>query len=170
MRCSGRWVTGFLVAVGIALAAALARAQSPAEASPTPFQGLHGDWAGTGNITLGTGDRERIRCRVNYDVDKGGNSLRQDLRCASDSYKFDMTSDVRHSAGQLNGYWTEHTRRKSGTLYGRALPGRIEALAEASGFSAFFTMITRGDYQTVKIESKSNEVRDVSITLQRAGR
>jgi hypothetical protein len=168
MMCCGRLLRVGLTAAVLAGAAAGAHAQATAEAAATPFQGLHGDWSGTGSITLGSGDRERIRCRVNYDVHESGNSLQQDLRCASDSYKFDMMSNVNIKNSQLSGHWTEHTRNKSGTLSGRAVPGRIEALAEAAGFSAFFTMITRGDRQTFKIESKNPDIQDISIALRKS--
>lgn len=160
---------------GAALAAVLivaalpaqAQAQRAAEAAVRPFDTMEGAWAGTGSVTLGSGDKERIRCRVTYDVDGGGLQVVQDLRCASDSYKFEMLSEIIFSNGQVKGHWTEKTQRTNGTISGRARAGEIEALAEAGGFSAFFTMITRGDRQSVKIESQSPQISDVTITLRR---
>jgi hypothetical protein len=144
-----------------------AAAQS-AEAAVRPFEGMAGSWTGTGSVTLGNGEKERIRCRVTYAVSEGSNRIEQDLRCASDSYKFELSADITYANGYVTGRWNERTQRTSGTISGRARPGNIEALAETSGFAAFFTMTTRGDQQSVRIESKSSEVTDVSIMLRRA--
>lgn len=152
-----------------ALAAALMFAQVPApvaQGAAKAFDAMEGSWSGTGSITLGSGDKERIRCRANYMVE--GNHVRQDLRCASDSYKFEMQNELTHSDGQVNGNWNEVTRRASGRMYGRMSSGRIEAMAETSGFAATFVLTTRGDQQTVKIESKSPDISDVSISLRRS--
>ena len=152
-----------------ALAAMLLFVQAPLAAAPgaaKPFDILQGAWSGNGSITLGSGDKERIRCRANYAVD--GNHVRQDLRCASDSYKFEMQNDLTYNDGQVNGNWNEVTRRASGRIYGRVSAGRIEAMAETSGFAATFVLTTRGDQQTVKIESKSSDISNVSISLRRS--
>jgi hypothetical protein len=155
-----------LTAVVLAAAILFVPAQALAQGVAKPFEAMQGSWTGTGSITLGSGDKERIRCRANYTVD--GNQVRQDLRCASDSYKFEMQNDLTYSDGQVNGNWSETTRRASGRIYGRVSPGRIEAMAETSGFAATFVLTTRGDQQTVKIESKSPDISDVSISLRRS--
>jgi len=154
------------IAAAIALAASVTVASHAGAQNAHPFDVLKGNWTGNGTITLGSGDKERIRCRANYDVD--GERVRQDLRCASDSYKFEMQNDLTHSGGQVNGNWNEVSRRASGRIYGRISSGRIEAMAETSGFAATFVLTTRGDQQTVKIESKSPDISDVSISLRRS--
>jgi hypothetical protein len=132
-----------------------------------PFEGLAGAWSGTGVVTLGSGDKERIRCRVTYELNNNGNGIEQDLRCASDSYKFDLSANINYMGGTISGFWSETNRKQNGTITGRASAGQIEALAETSGFSAFFTLITRGNQQSVKIESKSTEITEVAITLRK---
>jgi hypothetical protein len=131
---------------------------------------MAGTWAGNGSITLGSGEKERIRCRVVYVVNDRGDRVEQDLRCASDSYKFELYCDISFANGFVTGRWNERTQKTSGTISGRAAAGQIDALAETSGFAAFFTMVTRGDRQSVRIESKSPEISDVTITLRRASR
>jgi hypothetical protein len=160
---------GIVLAASLLLFPAAAGAQA-AEAATKPFTGMSGAWTGNGIITLGSGDKERIRCRVTYSVDDPGVRVEQDLRCASDSYKFELSSDISYANGYLSGRWNETTRRTSGTISGRAMPGRIEAMAETGGFAATLTMVTRGDNQTVQIESKSPDVSDVTITLRRSSR
>jgi hypothetical protein len=141
-----------------------------AQAAGKPFDTMSGSWSGNGVITLGSGDKERIRCRAVYIINDDGGHVQQDLRCASDSYKFEMINELYYADGKVTGRWDEKTRRTGGVINGRASPGRIEALAETGGFAAFFTMTTRGDQQSVKIESKSPDISDVSITLRRTSR
>src|SRR5713226_7192115 len=82
-----------------------------ARADSGPFTGLAGNWSGAGTITLGTGGRESIRCRAQYSVGGDGTSMQQSLRCASDSYRFDLSSDVTSSlGGVITGSWSESSR------------------------------------------------------------
>jgi len=62
--------------------------------SGQPFAGMSGVWSGKGTISLEGGAREAIRCRATYAVRSDGNALEQTLRCASDSYKIELTSNV----------------------------------------------------------------------------
>jgi hypothetical protein len=163
------FLSAALFAATIALAPSASNAQKP-EVLAKPFEGMAGSWSGTGTVTFGTGQKERLRCRVNYDVANNGNRVEQELRCASDSYKFEMNADINYNGGYITGRWNEFTRRQTGTISGRATAGLIEALAETSGFSAFFTMATRGNQQSVKIKSESHDISDVTITLTRGGR
>jgi hypothetical protein len=133
-----------------------------------PFEGLQGTWAGTGDVTLNNGEKERIRCRITYAVGRKGMTVRQELRCASDSYKFELVADVETDKEYLAGRWTERSRNVGGTVSGRARPGLIEALTESSGFSAFLNISTRGDRQSVEIKSHGSEVTQVLITLRRS--
>jgi len=146
---------------------AAAQAQQAAEAAARPFENLQGTWSGTGTITLGSGDKERIRCRVTYNVERGGSGVDQDLRCASDSYKFELMAKLSANGGSISGYWTERTRNLNGQLVGRASGSRIQAMAETGGFAAALTLVTRGDRQSVQIESKAQEISNVNITLRR---
>jgi hypothetical protein len=101
-------------------AAALMLLASPSHAQSGPFAGLAGSWSGSGTIGMSSGERERIRCRATYAVGGGGNTLRQSLRCASDSYRFDLGSDVRSAGGAIYGSWSEATRGVGGELSGTA--------------------------------------------------
>jgi hypothetical protein len=154
------------VASALAAAVFILSSAANAQGAANAFEMMKGNWTGTGTITLGGGAKERIRCRATYDVD--GDFVRQDLRCASDSYKFEMQNELTNNGGQVNGNWNEVSRRASGRIYGSVSSGRIEAMAETSGFAATFVLTTRGDQQTVKIESKSPDISDVSISLRRS--
>jgi hypothetical protein len=129
-----------------------------------PFIGFNGAWSGNGTVALSDGTTERIRCKADYLVDGSGLGLKQTLKCASDSYKFDLTSDVRSQGDRISGSWSEASRNVFGNLQGTAGGGRIEVFVEANGFAANLTLQTNGNKQTVQISSKG-EIRGVNITM-----
>jgi hypothetical protein len=159
---SGSRFRAAAVATVISLAPSLAIAQS------APFAGLAGVWSGTGSIALADGSRERIRCRATYAVGDNGNGLQQTLRCASDSYKFDLSSNVRNANGRIDGTWAEATRGVTGNLQGRARDGLFQVMVSAASFTADLTLTTRGNRQTVNIRSQGTEFSGVTITLARS--
>src|SRR6202012_2886825 len=80
---------------------------APVQAQSGPFNGLAGVWSGAGTVTLDDGSSERIRCRATYAVGEGGHGLNQTLTCASDSYKFDLRTNVTAEGNQITGSWSE---------------------------------------------------------------
>ena len=150
--------------------AALAFGTATSSAYAGPFSGLAGSWSGGGHISLSNGTRERIRCRAHYSVGGGGNVLQQSLRCASDSYNFELHSDVESHGGRITGNWNESTRQIGGTLSGRARRGRIEVSVHNPNFSARLTLISHGRHQSVIIRSSSgSQFTGASIRLARRG-
>ena len=107
-----------LIFAALALFAA-SFASSTSHAQSGPFTGMAGNWSGGGTVTLDDGSTERIRCRATYAVGAGGNGLNQTLTCASDSYRFNLASNVVAEGGSLRGTWSESTRNVSGNLEGR---------------------------------------------------
>jgi hypothetical protein len=154
--------------IGAAGVAALIWAVSaPVQAYAGPFSGLEGSWSGTGTILISGGSKESIRCRATYNVEAAGNALQQRLRCASDSYRFDLSSDVRAQGGTLSGSWNESSRNVNGTVEGRAKPGEYDALVSANGFAANLHVQTKGNKQFITIDSKNTDLQGVEITLSR---
>ena len=136
-------------------------AQSP------PFAGLAGSWTGTGSISLSDGSKERLRCRATYQTSAGDARLQQSLRCASDSYRFDLNSDIASVGSAISGTWSEASRGISGSLSGRASSGSISAVVDAPGFSANLSVATRGNRQSFSIVSQG-DIRSVAITMVRS--
>jgi len=64
------------------------------------LQASTANWSGTGTVALSDGTTERIRCKADYKVNGTGLGLKQSLHCASDSYKFDLSSDVTSQAAE----------------------------------------------------------------------
>ena len=146
--------------------AALMLSVSASHAQSGPFVGFDGNWAGNGTVALSDGTIERIRCKADYKV--SGLNLRQNLHCASDSYKFDLSSDVISNGDRISGNWSEKSRNIFGNLQGTAGGGQIEVFVEAAGFAASLTLRTTGNKQTVQISSKG-EIRGVNITMSKGG-
>jgi hypothetical protein len=170
MTSHARGTRRTVFAAVLALAATGLYAQHGAEAASNPFAGLSGSWSGSGTVTHSGGTNERIRCRANYVVGNGGNQLQQNLRCASDSFTFELRSDVNHDAGRISGLWNEVTRNVGGNVSGRASSGRIQALVDGPAFAASLALTMQGDRQSVLIRSDSTAVTQVSITLNRTAR
>jgi hypothetical protein len=144
--------------------AALMLSMSASHAQSSPFAGFNGSWAGTGTVSLSDGTTEHIRCKADYKVNSSGLNLKQSLHCASDSYKFDLSSDVTSQGDRISGNWSEASRNVFGNLQGTAGGGQIDVFVEASGFAANLTLRTSGNRQTVQISSKG-DIRGVNITL-----
>jgi hypothetical protein len=141
---------------------------SAAFAQTGGFVALSGSWSGSGSVTLASGATERIRCRATYEVTPSGNTFQQSLRCASDSYNFDLRSSVVRSGDTVSGTWSETSRNVTGGISGRVSGSQIQAMIQGPAFSASLSLATQGDRQTVNIRSQGTEVSAVSIVLRRA--
>jgi hypothetical protein len=158
-------VRQLLMAAAVLLTALIYGPASHAQSGP--FAGLAGVWSGGGTVTLDDGSTERIRCRATYAVGNGGNGLNQSLTCASDSYRFNLASNVIASGGSLSGTWSESSRGITGNLEGRGSNGNFQVIASAPGFTANISLMTRGNKQSVVIRAES-QFRGASISLSRS--
>jgi hypothetical protein len=162
--------TTFPAALGAAMfVVALLHSPLPAHAQQGPFTALSGSWSGGGFLTLASGQRERLRCRATYGVAENGTRLQQSLRCASDSYRFDVNSNITSDGGTLSGNWSETSRNVSGSVSGRVNGSEIQARVDGAGFSASLVLTTRGNRQSVSIQSPGHEVTGVSVALTKSG-
>jgi hypothetical protein len=161
MKLFGSTLSGHAIRAA-GLGAALILSVSAGHAQSGPFAGFNGSWSGNGTVALSDGTTERIRCKASYKV--AGANLKQTLQCASDSYKFDLSSDVTSQGDRISGNWSEASRNVNGELQGTAGNGQIEVFVQAAGFAASISLRTNGNKQTVQISSKG-EIRGVNITM-----
>ena len=140
---------------------------STSYAQSGPFTGLAGVWSGAGTVTLDDGSSERIRCRATYAVGAGGAGLNQSLTCASDSYKFDLKTNVVAEGGAITGSWSESSRGINGSIQGHGSSGNIQVEASAPGFTAGITVTTHGNKQSVVIRAES-QFKAATISLTRS--
>lgn len=165
-----RWLKKFAGIAALSLSLAVCIADSSPAQSIAPFKRLAGQWSGSGTIDLTDGRREPIRCRASYDVLSDQRNLQLNIRCASDSYNFDLRASAIYSAGSVSGTWSESTRLVGGTISGRADGDHIQVVAKAASFSASLSLATHGARQSVVIRAHSADagIKGVSINLKRS--
>jgi len=132
------------------------------------FAGLGGNWSGTGTIFVADGGSEAIRCRATYTVGTDNMTLKQNLSCASDSYKFELTTDIKSNGGNVTGYWDEATRNIHGTLDGSGSNGQFNVLVSANGFAAELSLVVSGGKQTISMSSKNTDLRGLKISMSKS--
>jgi hypothetical protein len=154
-----------LTTTGLVLLAALIAA--PGAQAAGPFTALNGSWSGSGSVTLASGARERLRCVASYAAGGGGDTLRLSLRCASDSYNFQLGGDVVNRGGAISGTWSEATRNIGGAISGRASGNSIQATASGGSFAANLAINTSGRSQSVSIRASGGDIIGVDISMSR---
>ena len=156
-------------ASGFVLASALWLAASGAQsvASDGPFTGLRGAWTGTGTIAFNN-NREKLRCRATYNVTNAGSTVDIQIRCASDSYKFALSGGVNQNAGTLSGTWSESALGAAGEIAGTVKGGVISARATGPHFSAFLSLRTTGNSQSIALTAPGSQISSVTMALTKA--
>jgi hypothetical protein len=131
----------------------------------SPFANMSGKWSGSGRITMSDGSSEPIKCRASYTAGKGGETLDQTLRCASDSYKFNVNSSVSANGNALSGKWTETTYNLTGTFTGTVNGNKIEGKVRGSGLAVGVALVSSGGSQQARFLSQGTKMREVRISL-----
>jgi len=111
--------------------------------------------------------REAKQDYVHPLVGGGNNSLTMNIRSASDSHKFELSSSVSERRGQIFGRWSEASNGVSGSISGRAAGNRISAVASGSSFTAGIAVTTNGIRQSVSITPQGVHITGVQIALSK---
>jgi hypothetical protein len=143
------------------------RPNAAAKPAPHVFALMAGSWTGGGTLTLSGGARERLRCRANHTAGPGGRSLSLSIRCASDSYRFELSSQVVERRGRIYGRWSEASNGVSGTISGSAAGNRVRAVATGDMFTAGLALTTQGHRQSVSITPRGVHITGVQIALRK---
>ena len=157
----------FRVLLGALSAGALAMSAGSAFAEG-PFSSFEGNWSGTGTVSVASGSKERLRCRAHYDVGGGGSTLAQNLTCASDSYKFNVVSNVRSEGGAISGSWEETSRSAKGRISGSITPTQVSAYVQGVGFTARIGIAARAGRQSITISPTGTDISNVSVTMSKS--
>ena len=142
---------------------------APASAEQS-FDNVAGSWSGGGLMKPSDGPSERVRCKVEYSVKNAGQSVKMDVRCASDAYKMDLSANIDENGTTLSGNWFESQYRQGGKVSGQNVDGRIEARVEGETITALLTVQTKGNRQTFVMDSPGAWVSHVEIDLARDSR
>ena len=132
-----------------------------------PFSSFEGNWSGSGTVSVANGSKERLRCKAHYDVGGGGTTLAQNLTCASDSYKFNVVSNLKAEGNEISGSWSETSRGANGHITGKITPTQISAYVQGPGFTASIGIAARGRGQSVTISPTGTDIRNVSVTMSK---
>jgi hypothetical protein len=125
--------------------------------SQSTFTSMAGSWSGGG----------LVRCKASYVTPSNGQSLKLELRCASDAYKFELSSNIVQNGASILGDWFESTNRVGGKISGQNSGGLITARAEGDIVTALLTVKTTGSRQSFLMESPGAQVERVLIDLHR---
>ena len=166
---SARYARSTFAVAAAAVVLGLAALPGSAFAFGSPFTAMSGSWSGSGTITTSDGNKERIRCRAKYDVDSGGSTLDLTIRCASDSYNFELQSNVAHRNGAVSGNWSENTRHVGGNIEGSA-SGNAISVRVSGVISATLGMSTNGNQQSISIQAPGTELQSVAISMSRGSK
>ncbi len=132
-----------------------------------PFAAIAGNWAGGGIIMLTNDIKENLRCRATHSFAQASSSLALSIKCSSDNYKFELSSNVVERRGQISGKWSEASYGVSGTLSGRVAGDRITAMVQGDKFNSPLSLVTTGNRQTVSLTPERTYVISVQISLNR---
>ncbi|WP_245319798.1 hypothetical protein [Bradyrhizobium sp. LMTR 3] len=134
------------------------------------FDNLAGSWSGVGSMKPKDGPRERVRCKVNYVVKNEGQSVKMNVRCASDAYKMELSANIDQRGSELSGNWFESEYRQGGKISGQNAGDLIDAKIESDTITALLAVRTKENRQSFTMESPGAWVSQVSIDLLRDSR
>jgi hypothetical protein len=127
------------------------------------FAKVTGTWNGNGTITMQDGAKERIRCRIEY---KGaGKKLDQLMRCASDSYKFNVNAAIEYAASDISGKWNATDYDLNGEVTGRVEGNQMLVRIRGSGLSVNLVVAVNGKKQDIKLISEGTKVSGMTVSL-----
>ena len=135
-------------------------------AAESPFAGLAGSWAGSGQIRLQDGHSERLTCRALYNPKDGGSSMGLSLRCASPSYKIELRSSLRYEGGRVSGSWEERTFNAGGSVSGKASAGAMQ-LSFSGNVSGTMSVTFGGSSQRVALTTSGGGLSGLSLSLSK---
>ncbi len=155
-------------AAALALACAAPAQAEPAEAKGAgPFGAFAGNFHGGGQVIGSDGHRERISCRARAGVGEGGRAMSQTITCASDSYKFSITSSVRADGGAVSGSWSEATRGVTGAISGRVSDGTFSGRVDGGTFVASVALRATGRGLSLSLAPSGGDVARVEVSMSR---
>ncbi|MEZ5844625.1 MAG: hypothetical protein R3D27_12955 [Hyphomicrobiaceae bacterium] len=151
------WIAAATVAATFAGGAAVAQANVLAN--------FPGRWTGWGSVSLESGESEKVKCVATYFVENGQSDLRQNLRCASASYKIDVLANLKVAGNAVSGMWQERTNASKGPVTGRIDGNGINVSVKGETFTATMAITTTTCRQSIKIAPKGLGIKRISIDL-----
>ena len=135
----------------------------PASGAAGSLSNLPGRWTGKGMMHLQSGDKERVKCVATYFV-RGG-EVKQNLRCASASYRIDARTVLNVSGSRITGSWIERSFSSNGSISGRLTDDGFRLRIVGDAFTAGMTVAGSSCRQTLTITPSGTSIKNISIGL-----
>jgi len=154
-------------ALAFALAAVTMVATSAVPVLAGPIDQLPGRWSGWGSIQLSNGQSEQVKCVATYFVENAGKAVRQNLRCASSSYKIDAVANMKVNGNAVTGDWQERTHSNSGSINGRISGNNFKLAITGPNFNAGMALSTSACKLSINMTPQNLDVTRISIGLRK---
>ena len=124
---------------------------------------LPGRWTGNGMMHLQGGDKERVKCIATYFVT--GGEIKQNLRCASASYRIDAKTVLNVTGSRVTGHWVERGFSSNGSVSGRVTDSGFRLRIKGDSFTAGMTLSGSSCRQSLQITPSGTSITKISIGL-----
>ncbi len=158
---SQRFALPAAVALGALLAAPLC-----ANAGDGAIVALVGNWSGSAQATLDSGQTESMRCKGYY-TGQGPDGLGIAIRCANASSKIDLRATLTFDNGAVSGNWEERTYNAAGSVSGKSSPNKVNLAITGGGLTAAMAVSITGSSHSVSISTQGTGLKGVNISFNR---
>ncbi len=128
---------------------------------------LAGRWSGWGAVRLTNGTTEQVKCVATYFLKNSGNSIDQNLRCASASYKIDAKARYVLNGNAVTGTWEERTHSAQGDVYGTMVSSGFQLTIRGDTFAAKMVLTSTYCKQSINISPDGLNISNISIGLRK---
>lgn len=159
---------GAIAAIGGIFGIAMAE-PAAAQSALATVKKLDGAWRGGGTVNPTKGGRERISCRVNYNVRVS--DFTQRINCSGTDYRVNVSGNMNVRGNNISGSWRETVRNYSGNASGTVSGNKINVRISGVNFTGRMNITVSGNRQTVSItryDVNTKKYRNLAnITLRR---
>ncbi len=126
-----------------------------------------GYWSGYGTIHTTSGEKEKLKCKATYFLDDNGVDLKQNLRCASESYSIKARSKYHTDGKSITGNWIEETFEIKGNVTGNAKGNKMQLSVRGQHVNAEMSIVVKKCSQNIEIHPKDAPIKLISMTFGR---
>lgn len=126
-----------------------------------------GYWSGRGTIHTTSGEKEALKCKATYFLDKNGVDLKQNLRCASESYSIKARSRYHTDGKEITGNWIEETFEIKGNVTGQSKGNKMELSVRGQHVNAEMSITVKRCSQTISIYPKDAPIKLIEMSFGR---
>jgi hypothetical protein len=133
-----------------------------------PIMALAGRWAGPATLVPDSGPNQAYSCVVTYFPADNGARLTQNLRCKSENYQFDGTTQLQIAGSKITGRWQDKINNLDGIVNGTVKPDGFDILLSGDFFDAKMTIASTSCQQTFAIVLEEGlPVKRISAVLKK---